>query len=310
MSSKHLLDPQLYPLIEASPPGFAFSEETLPWCREQQSAALVIGDAKAAGVERREIAVSGPDGDIRCLVYMPENTSGSAYLHIHGGGYIIGSADDSDQNNIDVASRLGTVVVSVDYRLAPEVSIPGPLEDCYAGLVWLHENAAELGVDRKRIGVGGESAGGGLAAALAILARDRGQYAICHQHLTYPMLDNLTGSSGYKGDPLVGEFVWTRAHNQFGWKSFLGDAEPIAPQVPSRLENYEGLPPTWMFTGALDLFRDENIAYAQNLLKAGVPTDIVLYAGACHAFQLIPGAKLGERFKTDYIAGLALGLAM
>lgn len=310
MSSKHLLDSELHFFIEFFPPGFAYSEDMLPEFREQRSAELVMGDAQAAGVERKEIKASGPDGDVRCLVYIPENANGSAYLHIHGGGYIIGTAEGSDQNNIDVASQLGAVVVSVDYRLAPEVSIPGPLEDCYAALAWLHENAAELGVDHRRIAVGGESAGGGLAAALAILARDRGGYAICHQHLTYPMLDNLTGSSGNEGDPLVGEFVWTREHNQFGWKSFLGDADPVAPQVPSRLENYEGLPPAWMFTGALDLFRDENITYAQNLLKAGVPIDFVLYAGACHAFQLIPGTKLGERFKMDYLAGLAQGLGV
>jgi acetyl esterase/lipase len=310
MSSKHLLDPQLHFLADFFPPGFVFSEDMLPDFREQRSAELVMGDAEASGVQRTEIQAPGPDGGVRCLVYIPENVNGSAYLHIHGGGYIIGTADGSDQNNIDVASQLGTVVVSVDYRLAPEVSIPGPLEDCYAALAWLHDNASELGVDRTRIAVGGESAGGGLAAALAILARDRGQYAICHQHLTYPMLDNLTGASGFEGDPMVGEFVWTREHNQFGWKSFLGDAEPVAPQVPARLESYEGLPSTWIFTGALDLFRDENIAYAQNLLKAGVPTDFVLYAGACHAFQMIPGAKLGERFKTDYIVGLAQGLGV
>jgi acetyl esterase/lipase len=310
MSSKHLLDPQLHALIEASPAGFAFSEEILPWFREQQSAALVMGDAQAAAVQRKEIKAPGPDGDVRCLVYIPQSANGSAYLHIHGGGYITGSAEGSDQNNIDVASQLGAVVVSVDYRLSPEVSIPGPLEDCYAALTWLHENSTSLGVDNTRIAVGGESAGGGLAAALAILARDRGQYPICHQQLTYPMLDNLTGSSAHEGDPLVGEYVWTTEHNQFGWKSYLGDAEPIAPQVPSRLENYEGLPPTWMFTGALDLFRDENILYAQNLLKAGVPTDFILYAGACHAFQMIPEAKISKRFRTDYLAALAKGLGV
>lgn len=310
MSSKHLLDPELSPLLEFSPPGFTFTDEILPWYREQQSAALVMGDAQAAGVERTEIEVSGPDGNVRCLLYIPAKVNGTAYLHIHGGGYIIGSAAGSDENNIAVAAALGIVVLSVDYRLAPEVSIPGPLDDCYAGLAWLHENAHALGVDRKRIAVGGESAGGGLAAALAILARDKGEYAICHQQLTYPMLDNLTGSAGHEGDPLVGEFVWTRAHNQFAWKRYLGDAEAIAPHVPARVERYEGLPPTWIFTGALDLFRDENIRYAQKLLQAGVPTDFVMYAGACHAFQIIPGAALGERYKVDFLAGLARGLGL
>ncbi len=309
MSTKHLLDPQLYPLIEIFPPDFIFTADVLPGFREQQQAALVMGDAQAAGVERKAITVSGTDGEIPGLLYIPKNATGSGYVHIHGGGYIIGSAAASDQNNIDVAAKLGTVVLSIDYRLAPECPIPGPLEDCYAGLRWLHENASELGIDRQRIAVGGESAGGGLAAALAILARDRGEYAICHQHLTYPMLDNLTGSPGHEGDPLVGEFVWTREHNRFGWASFLGNADPVAPQVPARLENYAGLPPTWLLTGALDLFRDENIAYVQNLVKAGVPTDFFLYAGACHAFQWVPGARLGERFTADHLAGLAQGLA-
>lgn len=309
MSSKHLLDPELYPLMEAFPPGFVFTAEMLPGFREQQSAALVMGDAQASGVERKEVSVQSPDGDVRCLVYIPKDANGSGYLHIHGGGYIIGTADGSDQSNIAIAATLGAVVVSVDYRLAPETPIPGPLEDCYAGLAWLHENSKQLGVDQKRIAVGGESAGGGLAAALAILARDRGEYDICHQHLTYPMLDNLTGSKGHEGDALAGEFVWTRELNEFGWKSYLGDADAVAPQVPARLENYQGLPPTWLFTGALDLFRDENITYVQNLLAAGVPTDFVLYAGACHAFQMIPGAKLGERFNADSLAALARGLA-
>lgn len=310
MSSKHLLDPQLYPLIDLSPSGFVLTEDMLPNYREQRNSTLVMGNAEASGVQRTEIKIPGLETDIRGLLYQPDNVSGSAYLHIHGGGYIMGNAESADQSNIDIASQLGAVVVSVDYRLAPETPMPGPLEDCYAGLAWLHENASSLAVDSSRIAVGGESAGGGLAAALTILARERGQFGICHQHLTYPMLDSLTGSNGHEGDPLVGEFIWTREHNQFAWKCFLGDIEPIAPQVPSRLEAYAGLPPAWIFTGALDLFRDENIDYAQNLLKAGVATDFVLYAGACHAFQWIADSTLAVRFKADHLAGLAKGLSV
>ena len=118
--------------------------------------------------------------------------------------------------NLHLASILNIVILSVDYRLAPENPIPAPLDDCYAALGWLHENAAKLGVDPERIGVGGESAGGGLAAALAIKARDEGEYGLCWQQLTYPMLDDRTGSSQHYGDPLVGEFVWTRELNQYG----------------------------------------------------------------------------------------------
>lgn len=309
MSSKHLLDPALHRLIDMFPPGFSFADDMLPAFREQQNTAVVLGDANAAGVERKKIMAPSPDGDVPCLLYIPKNANGTGYVHIHGGGYIIGSAAASDQNNIDVASQLGAVVISVDYRLAPECPIPGPLEDCYAGLAWLHNNAADLKVDRQRIAVGGESAGGGLAAALAILARDRGEYAICHQHLTYPMLDNLTGTPSHEGDPLVGEFVWTREHNRYGWASYLGGAPAVAPQVPARLENFAGLPPTWLLTGALDLFRDENIAYCQKLLNAGVHTDFFLYSGACHAFQWIPDSTLSKRYKTDYFSGLARGLA-
>ena len=198
----------------------------------------------------------------------------------------------------------------MDYRLAPEHPIPAPLDDCYAALKWLHEQADEMGIDRGRIGIGGESAGGGLAAALAIKARDAGQYAICHQHLTYPMLDNLTGTESQPGDAYVGEFIWTRERNQFGWASFLGDAAHEAPQVPARVVSYAGLPHTWMMTASLDLFRDENFAYAQNLLAAGVSTELVCYEGACHGFQMIPGTEVGKRYIRDHRAALARGLGI
>ena len=310
MSSKHLLHPELHPIADAHEADFAFSAELLPGFRAARNKTVVMGDPDKHGVTREEVYVEVLDGpDVRCLLYRPDNSeTAPGYLHIHGGGYIVGSVDASDLMNINIASRPGVVVLSVDYRLAPETSIPGPLEDCYGGLAWLHQNADELGVDTDRIGLGGESAGGGLAAALAILARDRGEYPVCHQHLTYPMIDNLTGSPGYEGDPLTGEFVWTREHNQFGWAAYLGDAEPVAPQVPARLANYEGLPPTWMFTAALDLFRDENISYAQNLLAAGVPTELIVYPGACHGFQMLPGNSLAKRFTADHLAALARGL--
>jgi acetyl esterase/lipase len=166
----------------------------------------------------------------------------------------------------------------------------------------------ELGVDLKRIGVGGESAGGGLAAALAIKARDEGEYGLCWQQLTYPMLDDRTGSSQHYGDPLVGEFVWTRELNQYGWSSYLGNAERTAPQVPGRLEEFRDLPPAWMFTASLDLFRDENILYAQNLMRSGVACDLVVYPGACHAFQRIERAAISKRYREEFVSSLKRGL--
>ncbi|MEM6710200.1 MAG: alpha/beta hydrolase [Pseudomonadota bacterium] len=312
MSTKHLLDPELHPMTNVFPEGMTFTAEMLPSFRAMQAAAQVSGDAAAAKVSREEVfAAASDDHRVRCLLYCPEsvNASRGAYLHIHGGGYILGAADDADAMNIALAAALDIVVLSVDYRLAPEAPIPAPLEDCYGGLAWLHEHAERLGVDRNRIAIGGESAGGGLAAALAILARDRGEYRICHQHLTYPMLDNRTGTPGHEGDPLVGEFVWTRDFNQFGWQSYLGDAAAVAPQVPARLERFEGLPPTWLLTAALDLFRDENIDYAQRLLKAGVATELVLYPGACHGFQMVTDAALSKRYLRDHRAALGRALS-
>ncbi len=311
MSTAHLLDPELARLPELIP-GFSFTAESLPDFREAQNQAITLNDPDAAGVIRSEVMVPRRDGgEVRALLYQPKTKARNqpGYLHIHGGGYIIGSPEGSDLMNLQIASTVGTVVLSVDYRLAPEHPVPAPLDDCYAGLAWLHGQAGELDIDPQRIAVGGESAGGGLAAALAIHARDLGEYPVCHQHLTYPMLDDRTGTADHPGDPLVGEFVWTRENNQFGWQSLLGGQPPGTPWVPARLENFSGLPSTWMFTAALDLFRDENISYAQSLMRAGVRTELELFSGACHGFQMLPGTRLGARYTQRHLEALGRGLA-
>lgn len=312
MSTLHLLDKELHPIVEAMP-AIRFGDVPIEKVRAMLSDREVLGDAQAAGVKRSEVNIAQTDGpDVRALLYVPESSphSGAGYLHIHGGGYVLGAPEMADIVNLGLCARLGLVILSVDYRLAPEHPMPAPLDDCYAGLRYLHEQAETLGISRERIGVGGESAGGGLAAALAIHARDQGQYAICHQHLTYPMLDNRTGTAESPGDPLTGEFVWTRESNQYGWSSLLGDGPAEAPQVPARVSHFEGLPPTWMFTVGLDLFRDENIAYAQGLLAAGVPTELIVLPGACHGFQAIPKTRLGARYARLHRAGLAAGLGI
>ena len=224
MSTKHLLDAELLPLVEAFP-AFEFTDETMAPVRDMINQQAVLGDAAASGVERIDQEVTAANGlSVRCLVYQPvaKAQGRPGYLHIHGGGYVLGTPEMADAKNIEICAKLGAVVVSVDYRLAPEHPIPAPLDDCYAALAWLHESAAELGVDVARIAIGGESAGGGLAAALAQKAVAAGDYPICHQHLTYPMLDDRTGSSAAPGDPLVGEFIWTRASNAYGWSRYLG----------------------------------------------------------------------------------------
>jgi len=310
-STRYLLDPELYPLIDA--PEIALSAAMLPDYRKLRSTEVIMADTDKLAVDREEVLIPLSGGpDVRCLLYTPRKqySRTAGYLHIHGGGYVLGNVEGSDLANALIASRLSIVVLSVDYRLAPEHPIPAPLDDCYSGLEWLHQNAKRLNINPAQIGVGGESAGGGLAAALAILARDRGELPICHQHLTYPMLDNLTGSEGHEGDPLVGEFIWTRERNRFGWECYLGNADPVAPQVPSRVNDYSGLPSTWMFTASMDLFRDENLDYARQLLAAGVPTDVLIYSRACHGFQLLPGTKLAKRFRADHLQALSRGLSL
>ena len=244
-----------------------------------------------------------------CLLYAPEKRgSTGAYLHIHGGGYIGGRKEYADLMNTRIAATLGVIVLAVGYRLAPEYPVPVPLDDCYAALAWLHDQSTNLRIDPARIAIGGESAGGGLAAALAIRARDEGKYPVCHQHLTYPMLDDRTGTPEHFGDPLVGEFVWNRESNRFGWSCYLGEYPAQAPFVPARVAQVDGLPPTWMFTVSMDLFRDENIEYAQRLLAAGIDTELVVMPGACHGFQLLPNTSFSKRYADTHLEALGRAL--
>ena len=190
-----------------------------------------------------------------------------------------------------LALSLGCVVISPEYRLAPESRYPKPLEDCYAALTWIHNHSQSLGADPQRIAVWGGSAGGGLAAALALLARDRGEISLCFQCLLYPMLDDRT-SLAPDPNEFAGEYVWTRANNAFGWESLL-DREPGHPDIsphaaPARAIDLAGLPPTFIWVGALDLFVDENIEYARRLIRAGVPTELHVYPGVTHGNILQP----------------------
>ena len=220
---------------------------------------------------------------------------------MHGGGYVIGSNVMEDLLFDVLCPKLDVVGVSVDYRLAPETPYPGPLEDCYLGLRWTYEHAEELGIDPGCIGVRGVSAGGGLAAALALLARDRGEVPLAFQLLDSPMLDDrqLTESSRQDGLP-----VWSRGSNTFGWRSYLGelygrdDVPPTA--APARATDLSGLPPAFVSVGAVDGFRDEDVDYALRLNQAGVPAELHVYPGACHGFnQLAPDAPVAKQCNRD-----------
>jgi acetyl esterase/lipase len=216
---------------------------------------------------------------------------------IHGGGYILGSYVMDDPVFDRYCNEFACVGVSVEYRLAPETPYPGPLDDCYAGLMWTFAHASELGVDATRIGIMGVSAGGGLAAALALLARDRGDVDIAFQLLQCPMIDDRQLSESSRYDELL---IWSRESNRFGWQSYLGerygtdDVPPYA--AAARADDLAGLPPTMVITGGADGFRDENIDYARRLAHAGVPTDLCVIAGAPHGVQLFVGTTPERRW--------------
>lgn len=249
--------------------------------------------------------VPGPKGapDVKVTIVNAGGaaTSRPAILHIHGGGYTGGSAAIMVPTLRAMASELDCVIVSVDYRLAPATKFPGSLEDNYAALKWLFTNAHELGVDPSRIAVMGESAGGGHAAMLAIAARDRGEVPLIYQALIYPMLDDRTGTTR-PAPPQIGTILWTRDANRAGWTALLGvpAGGPQAPEgsVPARVANLAGLPPAFIGVGGIDLFVDEDIAYAQRLNDAGVPVELNVVPGAFHAFDMfVPDAPVTIRFR-------------
>ena len=261
--------------------------------------------------------IPGPKGAPEVTVYVVGAARGAAkpaVLHMHGGGYVSGSAFDSRRDMQDLAMDHDCVAITVEYRLAPETIFPGSLEDNYAALSWLYANAVELGVDRTRIAIKGESAGGGHAAALAIAARDRGEIPICFQVLIYPELDDRTGSS-VSVSPYVGRYISTPQTSRFGWTSLLGvpAGSAVMPpnSVPARVEKLAGLPPAWIGVGSIDLFASEDLQFGRRLLLAGVPTELHLVPGAYHGFdRSVPQAPLSVAFFQAWNAALKRAFAV
>ncbi|MBO0730227.1 MAG: alpha/beta hydrolase [Acidimicrobiaceae bacterium] len=242
-------------------------------------------------VERTDHTFPGATGapDVTVRVHRPRGTRGTlpCVYSIHGGGYVIGSYSMDDARFDSWCPRLQCVGVSVEYRLSPETAYPGPLDDCYAGLAWVHAHAGELGIDPARIGILGASAGGGLAAGLALLARDRGEIPVAFQVLVYPMIDDrqITPSSQVELP------IWNPSANEFGWRAYLGPlygTNGVPPYAaPSRATALEGLPPAYVMVGTADGFHDEDVDYALRLNAAGVPTELHLYPGAPHGFDMM-----------------------
>ncbi len=295
MNRHSYIDPDLLPGLERlaqANGGFdvAMDLEGARRASEARDDALLTKLYIPEGVVQETLSITSRHGHIIDLrICRPADVFGPqpVFYWMHGGGYVMGSARQGDAFTLRAASQLGMFAVSVEYRLAPETPYPGPLEDCYEGLTHLAENADALNLDNDKIIIGGVSAGGGLCAGLGLLVRDRSAFSLLGQLLLYPMIDdrNIAATS----DTLADTLVWTRAANLFGWQSYLGDLFgssdiPIY-AAPARATALSGLPPTYLPVGDLDLFLDENIAYAHKLTRGGIPTNFHVFPGAYHGFN-------------------------
>ncbi len=310
MNGETLIDPELRPfLLEGS--GIGLNADNLADVRAavEQS----FGQMGMVGEAPRIVEVAGPAGGrpVQLRIYTPSGAGPRpAIYNIHGGGYVLGSAASNDGLNWQLATETAAIVVSVDYRLAPETPFPGPVEDCCAGLRWLFDNAVSLGVDERRITIMGDSAGGGLAAAATFLARDRKEFLPSGAMLSYPMLDHRTGSDGdVQPNPTTGGYIWTAEDNRFGWSAMKGtyaiDDERAGHFSPSLAKRLDGFPPLFLAVGVLDLFLEEGVNFSLRASRSGVPVECHVYPGAIHGFDLMGDTALGRQFRFDRHAALS-----
>lgn len=306
---KNRIDPELRETLELFPP---LDLDNLEATRQGMAEAAEMNEIPVdESVVISDEMVPGPDGDppVRVRIYKPKERTKTlpGLLWIHGGGYVLGSADEADVLGQQIVKEANCMVVSVDYRLAPEHPFPAPLEDCYAALKWFSESAPELGVDPSRIGVAGQSAGGGLTAALALLARDRKGPELCFQMPLYPMIDDKNNTPS--NHEITGNMVWNYELNQKGWTMYLNGkngTEDVSPYAaPARAEDLSNLPYTYTCIGQLDPFRDETLDYVARLCRAGVDVEFHLYPGAYHAFEVVsPTASISQRTINEYVGAV------
>lgn len=293
-------------------PGFRLDED-LEWSR-RLLAQSPLEESELVFTTNRTIP-RGDGGEMLVKIYEPVKRSNDklpAMLWIHGGGFVMGHPDMDDLLCERFVQTANCVVVSVDYRLAPEHPYPAAIEDCYAGLVWMTAEAPSLGIDVKRVAIAGASGGGGLTAALALMARDKGGPSIIFQMPLYPMLDNRNETpSSY--EITDAHATWSRSNNLTAWRMYLGeekDTNELSPYaVPSRADNLAGLPPTYTCIGQLDLFRDETFDYVTRLAQAGVDVEINLYPGSFHCFEVfVPEAEVSQRASQNHLDAMARAL--
>lgn len=312
------MDPELAEIVPFLPPVDLGDIASVRATVNELLAGLVVDIAGIETVDVQDLQIPGPPGapDVKVRVYRPKEVDGlvGAALYLHGGGFVLGSVDTEHAGAAAIAIELGVVVVSVDYRLAPEDPFPAAIEDCYFALVWLRDMAAELGVDLDRVAVVGTSAGGGLAAGLALLTRDRKGPQLCFQLLGIPELDDRLETTSMR--TFVDTPMWTRSASEQSWSHYLGpagadgsraDVSPYA--APARATDLTGLPPAYISTAELDPLRDEGILYALRLLEAGVSVELHQFPGTFHGSLMVTGAAVSRRAIAEFNLVLARALA-
>lgn len=297
---EHLVAQDLRPALALMPQVDAIDAASLADLRAQLAGeAPVLGRDGAVEVSRILLPGEGDDPAVDALLYVP-TARPPAYglLNIHGGGYVAGSAQLDDTLLRSVAVRLGCAIVAPEYRLAPENPFPAALHDCYAALRWL--NMQSFG--KRRLAVRGVSAGGGLGLGLALLARDRAEIRLDHVQLIYPMLDDRTKAQAWNG-----HFVWTVDANRFAWDSFLRGhdrREPSAYAVPGRGSDLSDIPSSFLAVGSVDLFARETLDLAARLIDAGSKTELHLYPGAYHGFDVVADSAAAQALARDELLAL------
>ena len=316
MTRRDLIDPEsrvpLDGLLELMPGGFNAIPDIVTRRATLDGVFAAVEIPPNPNVTSQDRQVPGPSGDpdITVRVYRPVNATGPlpGVYYIHGGGMIMGDIAGEDAGATMLCDLVGAVVVSVEYRLAPEHPHPAPVEDCYAGLVWTASHAAELGIDPQRLALYGGSAGGGLVLGCALLARDRGGPALKFMMPIYPMIDDRNETPSSQEITDVG--IWDRAGNIEAWAWYLGGKPADQYAAPARAQDVSGLPPAFIDVGTVDLFRDEDIAFAQRLMQAGVPTELVVNPGSYHASEVFaPEAALSQRIWARRVEALRRALA-
>lgn len=311
----YAIDPELVPMLEFLP-DIALEDPVAARAGFGGIIEQMNAELDQSGVEIENLSIAGQSGapELAIRVYSPTDKADSvpALLYIHGGGFVIGTLESEHGKCLALCRDLGIVLVSVGYRKAPETPFPGGLEDCYAALLWTSENAGKLGIDLDRLGIFGQSAGGGLSAATALLSRDRKGPKLCFQYLGIPEVDDRLDTTSMK--QFTDTPVWNRPAAELSWDYYLGDAFARGADdvpylaAPARAEDLSGLPPAYVTTMEFDPLRDEGVQYALKLMQAGVSVELHSYPGTFHGSSLVTHAAVSQREAADANLALRRGL--